>query len=453
MNWKILLALAVVIFAGTGDYIEHSTWASGKASPPFVYAKLDSAAAPGIKSIVHDSLTVERHFDTLTARAIIHDSLTVERHFDTLTARAIIHDSLSALTPGRIGALPVTSSPVTAANFGDATTAYSQAVSANDRGLAMQDSRALNWRGGMFCTDTYWGFSQDASLSSSFKPFVLADGTGSVWFKNDPLATIKNTLNGGTSITGTVNLPSVTASRLLKTDTSSHVVPAIAGTDYVSPSGLTTALGNYLPLAGGTLTGALSGTSATFSGDISGAYLHTATDNTRIGRFAGNPSMTGAYNTLSGLLSGYSISTGSGNSCFGQSSGLSNKTGSGNTYIGYASGTNDSIGNNNVFIGYYAGVTQGSVSNTIIIDGYGDRTSAALELTNAPIVATTNSVPTSQTVNLNAAVSITGGSTAHAALHLNSQSAPTTPANGDVWFDGTNLKIQIGGVTKTITTL
>jgi hypothetical protein len=29
--------------------------------------------------------------------------------------------------------------------------------------------------------------------------------------------------------------------------------------------------------------------------------------------------------------------------------------------------------------------------------------------------------------------------------------APTAPNNGDIWFDGTNLKMQIGGVTKTFT--
>lgn len=29
--------------------------------------------------------------------------------------------------------------------------------------------------------------------------------------------------------------------------------------------------------------------------------------------------------------------------------------------------------------------------------------------------------------------------------------APTAPVNGDIWFDGTNLKIRVGGVTKTVT--
>jgi len=43
--------------------------------------------------------------------------------------------------------------------------------------------------------------------------------------------------------------------------------------------------------------------------------------------------------------------------------------------------------------------------------------------------------------------------TAKASLRIPSGTAPTSPTNGDIWFDGTNLKMQIGGVTKTFTLL
>jgi hypothetical protein len=36
-------------------------------------------------------------------------------------------------------------------------------------------------------------------------------------------------------------------------------------------------------------------------------------------------------------------------------------------------------------------------------------------------------------------------------LRLFPGATPSSPANGDVWFDGTNVKIQVGGVTKTFT--
>jgi hypothetical protein len=39
--------------------------------------------------------------------------------------------------------------------------------------------------------------------------------------------------------------------------------------------------------------------------------------------------------------------------------------------------------------------------------------------------------------------------TVSASLRFRSGVAPTTPNNGDVWFDGTDLKIRVGGVTKT----
>ena len=42
-------------------------------------------------------------------------------------------------------------------------------------------------------------------------------------------------------------------------------------------------------------------------------------------------------------------------------------------------------------------------------------------------------------------------STASASLRVPSGTAPTTPTNGDIWFDGTNLFMRIGGVTKTFT--
>jgi len=41
--------------------------------------------------------------------------------------------------------------------------------------------------------------------------------------------------------------------------------------------------------------------------------------------------------------------------------------------------------------------------------------------------------------------------TAKASLRIPSGTAPTSPVNGDIWFDGTLLKMQIGGVTKTFT--
>jgi hypothetical protein len=62
--------------------------------------------------------------------------------------------------------------------------------------------------------------------------------------------------------------------------------------------------------------------------------------------------------------------------------------------------------------------------------------------------------------NGNLSIGLTGGgdflniaasTTAKAQINLTNGVAPTSPNNGDIWFDGTDLKMRIGGVTKTFT--
>lgn len=45
---------------------------------------------------------------------------------------------------------------------------------------------------------------------------------------------------------------------------------------------------------------------------------------------------------------------------------------------------------------------------------------------------------------------LAASTTSKASLNVPSGTAPTSPENGDIWFDGTNLKIRINGVTRTI---
>jgi len=48
-------------------------------------------------------------------------------------------------------------------------------------------------------------------------------------------------------------------------------------------------------------------------------------------------------------------------------------------------------------------------------------------------------------------VSTPASAASSAGFRLVAGVAPTSPVNGDMWQDGTNLKIRIGGVTRTIT--
>ena len=55
------------------------------------------------------------------------------------------------------------------------------------------------------------------------------------------------------------------------------------------------------------------------------------------------------------------------------------------------------------------------------------------------------------TASPTAALHLPTSTTARASLNITSGTAPTSPNNGDIWFDGTDIKMQIGGVTKTFT--
>ncbi len=48
-------------------------------------------------------------------------------------------------------------------------------------------------------------------------------------------------------------------------------------------------------------------------------------------------------------------------------------------------------------------------------------------------------------------VDVSASTISYASLRLRSGTAPTSPNDGDIWFDGTDIKMRIGGVTKTFT--
>jgi hypothetical protein len=50
-----------------------------------------------------------------------------------------------------------------------------------------------------------------------------------------------------------------------------------------------------------------------------------------------------------------------------------------------------------------------------------------------------------------AAADIAASTTTRASINLGTGVAPTTPIDGDIWFDGTNIKMRIAGATKTFT--
>jgi hypothetical protein len=50
-----------------------------------------------------------------------------------------------------------------------------------------------------------------------------------------------------------------------------------------------------------------------------------------------------------------------------------------------------------------------------------------------------------------ASLDVKASTTSASSLRIRSGTAPTSPNDGDIWFDGTDIKMRIGGVTKTFT--
>lgn len=50
-----------------------------------------------------------------------------------------------------------------------------------------------------------------------------------------------------------------------------------------------------------------------------------------------------------------------------------------------------------------------------------------------------------------AALDVAASTTARASINIASGTAPTSPVDGDIWYEGTDLKIRIGGNTRTFT--
>jgi hypothetical protein len=55
------------------------------------------------------------------------------------------------------------------------------------------------------------------------------------------------------------------------------------------------------------------------------------------------------------------------------------------------------------------------------------------------------------TAKITSKLSMGAGTTSAAQINLASSTDPTSPSNGDIWFDGTDIKMRILGVTKTFT--
>jgi hypothetical protein len=91
--------------------------------------------------------------------------------------------------------------------------------------------------------------------------------------------------------------------------------------------------------------------------------------------------------------------------------------------------------------------------NILSITGAINQTGGANGITRGLYInPTLTSAADFRAIEVASGITILGAATtAKASLRIPSGTAPTSPVNGDIWFDGTDIKMRIGGVTKTFT--
>jgi len=159
-----------------------------------------------------------------------------------------------------------------------------------------------------------------------------------------------------------------------------------------------------------------------FLGTFAGYSTNTGSQNFMLGAYAGWQNYSSARNTGIGIaalstlnrgsgdniaIGGFSMTsttTGGFNVAIGFNSLYSNTTANDNTAIGYQSGYSSVTGTRNITLGRYSGYRNIS-SDRLIVDNQ-QRADAATELTNSILYGVMNASPSSQTLRVNAATTI-----------------------------------------------
>ena len=211
----------------------------------------------------------------------------------------------------------------------------------------------------------------------------------------------------------------------------------------------------------GCLGSCTTGSGNSASGNSALGSLIDGTGNTGIGSSAGKGLVHGSsniclgantleFNDVSNCIAigsnALNICSGSDNTCIGDLAGSVVTTGAGNVLIGSASsiagGVRVTSGSNNITIGFNVGVPTPTGSDQLNIANfiYGTGMYASSGLIGFGI-----SGPT-------AVLHLAPSSTAAANLRFDptSPAGPSSPNDGDMWYDGTNLKFRQGGTTHTI---
>ncbi len=251
----------------TDGYLSSTDWNTfnNKASTASVALKLNISDTAAMLSNYRRSTTLIENADLRNSAITINGS-------STSLGGSISVGTVTSVAASAGTGISVTGSPITTSGTLTITnTAPDQTVT-------------LTAGSGISVTGTYPNFTVTNSSPSSGgtvtsvsagigMSFTTITSTGAVNADTTTLATrayaagldvgkANTSLNNVNGVLSSTYGGAGSVSGILKANGSGVVSAAVAGTDYVIPS----ALSGYLPLSGGTLTGALSGTTATFSG-------------------------------------------------------------------------------------------------------------------------------------------------------------------------------------------
>lgn len=197
-----------------------------------------------------------------------------------------------------------------------------------------------------------------------------------------------------------------------------------------------------------------------------------------IGRDAGSSNASGSNWFALGNSSGAANTTGGSWTAIGPSAGLANTTGSSWTAIGRDAGNANIGGSNWVAVGRAAGKGSagnggnfvavgrgageiGDSSNYVYLGyeaGYAESTNNRLHIANnrnsslllGDFSNNTLMIGSSSLEVPTAAVDLAASTTTRASLRIRTGVAPTSPNDGEIWSDGSDLFVRLGGVTYTL---
>ena len=197
------------------------------------------------------------------------------------------------------------------------------------------------------------------------------------------------------------------------------------------------------------LTAITSGADNIAIGSFCGQTITTGSQNVGIGDYAlggndGNMTTSGGnvaigYAALGGLTTGGSAN----NVGIGSLAGTGITTGTNNIVIGRTAGNSLSTGSYNIIIGYNSQVNSATTSYQMSLGNmiYGASLDGSDTTISTGGIGIAVKVPTSR-------CDFIGSSTSRASMRILSGTAPTSPNDGDIWYDGTDIKMRIAGATK-----